>query len=43
MVIFMPLGFVSAIRDPRATMTRLRGTLGGSRRPRRPSAERADA
>lgn len=43
MVIFMPLGFVSAFRNPRATMTRLRGTFGGNRRPRRPSAERADA
>ncbi len=43
MVIFMPLGFVSAIRNPRATWKRLRRGFGGSRRPRRPSAEAADA
>jgi branched-chain amino acid transport system permease protein len=43
MVIFMPLGFISAIRNPRETAKRLRNVIGGSKRPRRLSVERGDA
>lgn len=43
MVIFMPLGFVSAFQNPRATLKRLRGVIGGRRRARRPAMERGDA